>query len=148
MYQPKNKNFDLKTYDDEIKKMHDYEVIEKTKVIAEGFWRGRHFVIGKNRFCIPVVYVEWRGKLPPGDEYFGKAYWLSEDQRGDTMYYGWDHGHYGDYIPYDFAVHAKLQKDCHIWSIEEILMEIADFIAVYENYETTQVEDDIESNLE
>lgn len=127
MYEPQNRSFDLKVYV-KSKDMYEYEVLSNTKVCAEGFWRGRHFVIGKNTLNYPVVYVQWLKETPPGDEYFGKAYWLPEDQRDDTMYYGWDHGHYGDYSPRDVAVKGWKPVG-HKWSIAEMLMEIAEFFA-------------------
>ena len=126
MYQPENDDFDLRIYV-KSKDMYEYEVLTQTKVCAEGFWKGRHFVIGKNTLNYPVVYVRWFDEEPPGDEYFGEAYWLPEDQRGMEKYYGWDHGHYGDYSPRDVAVYGNEPKG-HKWSIAEMLMEIAEFI--------------------
>ena len=157
MYEPKSKNFDLKTPDKSaLKALYDLEELETTKVICEGFWRGRHFVIGKNHFCVPVIYVEWRGTEPPGDEYFGEAYWLPEDQRDGTMYYGWDHGHAWDWCPTDFRPDRrwntpdpeKYAEDHHKWSIAEMLMEIAAWIEWNSAYENQQIEDEIEKNLE
>lgn len=157
MYEPKDKNYDLRNPNGfPLKDMYKLENIEKTIVMVEGFWRGRHFVIGKNRFCVPVVYVEWRGTEPPGDEYFGKAYWLSEDERDDTMYYGWDHGHVWDWCPTDFDIRRRYRvpdeneyaKEHHKYTIPEILMEISEFIECNRAYENVQIEDNIERELE
>lgn len=123
----------VKSFDQE---MYRYEELEKTKILLEGYWKNRHFVIGKNHFCEPVIYVEVTEEDPCyydgiGDDYYGKAYWLPESERGDRMYTGWDHGHAGDYSPYE--AHKYGNEDGYKWPLTEMLIEVADKVAYLDN---------------
>lgn len=142
MYEPKDKNYDLRILNEElVKDFYRLEYNENTIPVVEGFWRGKHWVIGKNIFCVPVIYVEWQGKNPPGDEYYGDAYWLPEEERDGTMYYGWDHGHIFDWMPTDFSSNRwripdkeEYAKYHHKYTIPEMMMEIAEWIEEYYPY--------------
>lgn len=105
------------------------------KVIMEGDYRGRHFVIGAHHCGHPNAYLEVKKedsmycetkdydyydgslcRVNGGSTYFGKAYW---DQSDNRTYVGWDYGHAHDYVasmPYGGET---------VWSIVDILMEIA-----------------------
>lgn len=105
------------------------------KVIMEGDFRGRHFVIGAHRTGNPNAYLEvkdadyinqeadeyeyYDGSLSNvngGSTYFGKAYWNTDDKR---TYVGWDYGHANDYN----ARHPGFGG--RKWDLIDILMEIA-----------------------
>lgn len=108
------------------------------KVIMEGTYRGRHFVIGAHRSGNPNAYLEvlpedsmyadpasikeddyYDGNLSHvncGSTYYGKAYWDENDPR---VYVGWDYGH-----AYDYNVNYAAQ-DGTVWSLIDILMEVA-----------------------
>lgn len=83
------------------------------KVILEGTYKGRRFVIGAHHGGFPDAYLEvqendyifveskkYEGydgnlcKVHGGSTYFGKAYWDEEDNR---TYVGWDYSHLGDF---------------------------------------------------
>lgn len=121
----------VKKFDEE---MYKWEEIKKTKVLMTGYWKNRQFMIGKNRLCEPVVYVEvlkndigWDDGY--GDDYYGKPYWLPESEQGDRRFTGWDHGHLGDYSPKDeFVYHMDVSED-YKWPLVEMLMEVAYHIA-------------------
>ena len=105
------------------------------KVIMEGEWRGRHFVIGAHCTGNPNAYLEvkeddyvrlingdhdrYDGNLISvngGSTYYGDAYWDKNDHR---TYVGWDYGHRNDY-------NCKRPLDGgKVWSLVDILMEIA-----------------------
>lgn len=135
----------VKSFDQE---MYKYEEIEKTKVLLEGYWKNRHFVIGKNKFCEPVLYVEVKKddicyEEGIGDDYYGKAYWLPESERGNRMYTGWDHGHAGDYSPYEAYKYGMV--DGYKWPLTEMLMEIADKVAYLDHlYEIECAENEVQ----
>lgn len=108
----------------------------KLKVVMEGDYRGRHFVIGAHRTGNPNAYLEVKeedtmyqdskdleyydgglNRVNGGSTYFGKAYWDKDDKR---TYVGWDYGHADDYnvrMP-SFGKNRK-------WDLIDILMEIA-----------------------
>lgn len=139
-----------------VKDLYEFEELEKTKIYIEGKFRGRRFAIGKNRLCDPVAYVElfpdeveyYKAQLGPNDgidvlydvigdsvhgglSYSGKAYWLDENERDDTIYIGWDYGHADDYNPrnekngYYLDYSDGTEVEVYRWSIAEIMMEIA-----------------------
>lgn len=106
------------------------------KVIMEGDYRGRHFVIGAHNTGNPNAYLEVKSEdyisqeaardyedydgglnnVNGGSTYFGRAYWNTDDKR---IYVGWDYGHGNDYN----ARHPNLGG--RKWDIIDILMEIA-----------------------
>lgn len=105
------------------------------KVIMEGEYRGRHFVIGAHCTGNPNAYLEvdtadaiycesekdeyYDGGLNSvngGSTYFGEAYWANDDTR---TYVGWDYGHCRDYC----ARYPELGG--RKWTLIDILMEIA-----------------------
>ena len=110
------------------------------KVIMEGEYKERHFVIGAHRTGNPNAYIEIKTtdsmfieskeyedydgglcRVNGGSTYFGKAYWNKDDKK---IYVGWDYGHADDYN----ARHPKLGGKK--WDLIDILMEIA--VAEYE----------------
>ena len=110
------------------------------KVIMEGEYKGRHFVIGAHCTGNPNAYLEvketdamfveskeykyYDGGLSGvngGSTYFDKAYWNKDDKRA---YVGWDYGHAHDYN----ARYPRLGGKK--WDLIDILMEIA--VAEYE----------------
>lgn len=112
----------------------------KLKVIMEGEYKGRHFVIGAHCTGNPNAYLEVKEtdamfaeskeyedydgglcSVHGGSTYFGKAYWNNDDKK---IYVGWDYGHADDYN----ARHPKFGGKK--WSLIDILMEIA--VAEYE----------------
>ena len=107
----------------------------KLKVIMEGTYKERHFVIGAHRTGNPNAYIEMKttdsmfveskeyedydgglNRVNGGSTYFGKAYWNEDDKR---TYVGWDYGHADDYN----ARHPKLGGKK--WDLIDILMEIS-----------------------
>ena len=87
------------------------------EILAEGDYKGRHYVI-LNLGWHPTAYVEFfREFTQDSDEwlecpchgsitYEGRAHWNNEDSR---YYIGWDYGHYEDYSGYwdDFSNEDK-----------------------------------------
>lgn len=116
---------DVKSFDEE---MYKFEELKKTRILLEGCWRERRFYVGKNKFCEPVAYVE---VLPTdanylydfANDYTGIAYWLPKDQQAGTWYTGFDHGHSGDYSPYNAVKYGDTRG--YKWPLVEILMEVA-----------------------
>lgn len=107
----------------------------KLKIIMEGDYRGRHFVIGAHRTGNPNAYLEVKkedyinqeaqtyehydgglNRVNGGSTYFGKAYWNTDDKRS---YVGWDYGHAHDYN----ARYPGLEGTK--WELIDILMEIS-----------------------
>ena len=103
------------------------------KVIMEGEFKERHFVILAHHGGHPNAYLEVKKtdsmyKRDPkeyddflwtvhcGSTYYGNAYWDENDKR---TYVGWDYGHYGDYSE------AFPDNNDTKWDIIDILMEIA-----------------------
>lgn len=107
------------------------------KVIMEGDYRGRHFVIGAHRTGNPNAYIEVKkedyiyqerkeydcynydgglSSVNAGSTYFGKAYWNTDDKK---TYVGWDYGHAHDYNARNPNFGGTK------WDIVDILMEIA-----------------------
>lgn len=114
----------------------------RLKVVMEGEWRGRHFVIGAHWLGNPNAYVEvkdpdyinWEAGqyedfdgglygVNCGSTYFGKAYWDTNDNR---KYVGWDYGHAYDYNARYPQLGGKM------WDLIDILMEIASAITEIE----------------
>ena len=117
----------------------------KTKVIMKGVYRGRHFMIGASNLGYPVAYIEafnddpcidinkpdsWNaealGLVNGSSNYYGGAYWDKTDSR---KYVGWDYGHCDDFMghepPERAYMESKYLKNSHVWTLAEILMEIA-----------------------
>ena len=107
----------------------------RLKVIMEGDYRGRHFVIGAHCTGNPNAYIEVKEKdyiyqedkdyidydgginsINGGSTYFGKAYWNTDDKK---TYVGWDYGHVHDFN----ARHPNLGG--MQWDLIDILMEIS-----------------------
>lgn len=106
------------------------------KIIMEGTYKERHFVIGAHRLGNPNAYLEaekedviyqeakefgknYDGGLSlvhGGSTYFGKAYW---DKSDDKTYVGWDYGHADDYCAHSPKFEGKK------WELIDILMDIA-----------------------
>ena len=113
---------------------NDEEIL--LKVIMEGDYRGRHFVIGAYITGNPNAYLEVKetdtiyceskeyeyydgglGRVNGGSTYFGRAYWNEDDKR---TYVGWDYGHANDY-----NVRRPGFSENRKWDLIDILMEIA-----------------------
>lgn len=105
------------------------------KVIMEGDYRGRHFVIGAHCTGNPNAYLEVKKedsmycesedydcydgnlcRVNGGSSYFGRAYWNKDD---DRIYVGWDYGHGCDYN----IRHPEFGGT--VWKLVDIVMEIA-----------------------
>ena len=122
----------VKSFDEEL---YRYEELEKTKILLEGYRGGRRFFIGKNRFCEPVAYVEMLKTdeyygLDCGNDYTGKPYWLPKEEQEDSWYTGFDHGHAGDYCPYNAVKYGD--DSGYKWPLTEMLMEISELICEIE----------------
>lgn len=118
--------------------LYKFEELKNTKVMIEGYWRNRHFVIGKNHWCCPVIYVQILPEddyeygdqnLPDG--YIGRAYWLPEDKRDDKRYFGIGHDFGDDYNPYD-EHRGWDQTEKHKYSYAELLMEVVEIASQIE----------------
>lgn len=87
----------LKIYRDDV---YSVKCIRDNKFtnVAEGDFRGRHFVIGINWFGVPVLYIECKDEDHAddnnGEDFVGKigqsGGWRDGD---DRRYFGWDYGH-------------------------------------------------------
>ena len=107
----------------------------KLKVIMEGDYRERHFVIGAHRGGYPNAYLEVKptdtmiqeakkyedyegniNRVYQGSSYFGKAYWDNSDSR---TYVGWSYSGASSYC----ARHPEFEGKK--WRLIDILMEIA-----------------------
>ena len=123
---------DVKSFDEEL---YRYEKLERTKILLEGYWRGRRFFVGKNRFCEPVAYVEMLKTdayygCDGGYDYSGKPYWLPKEEQEESWYIGFDHGHAGDYDPYNAVNYGD--DTGYKWPLTEMLMEISELICEIE----------------
>ena len=104
------------------------------KVIMEGDYKERHFVIGAHHTGHPDAYLEVKesdyifedsysydnydgglSKVHGGSTYFGRAYWDDNDKR---TYVGWDYGHACDY-------HARYNPGGDKYDLIDILMDIS-----------------------
>lgn len=117
-----------------------YEYVEgkrEPKVVLDGEFDGRHFVIISNRKGWPTAYVSVKDndyiathELENGDcrydclhsvhgegTYYGNAYWDSNDS---NIYVGWDYAHLGDYISTPYATFSE--RAGHKYTIDEILV--------------------------
>ena len=108
--------------------------------VAEGDFRGRHFVIGCNWFGVPVAYVEVKDEDnvedKDGEDYVGRinfGEWRKDD---DRRYFGWDYGHgyqwepeYGMSSLYGLYKRPNWNPDNgHKYNLLEIFMEVAEYI--------------------
>ena len=86
----------LKIYRDDV---YSVRCIKERKFtnVAEGDFRGRHFVIGINRFGVPVMYIEVKDddnvEDNDSEDYVGKIWHGEEDgwRKGDERRYSGSH---------------------------------------------------------
>lgn len=113
--------------------------------VAEGDFRGRHFVIGINWFGVPVLYIECKDEDGmednPYEDYVGKIGFDGEWREGDERrYFGWDYGHDYQWEPeYAMSQIFGLYKkpdwnpdNGHKYNLVELLMEVGEKVAEIE----------------
>lgn len=109
--------------------------------VAEGDFRGRHFVIGINWFGVPVMYIECKDEDGfddnPGEDYVGKIGFDGKWREGDERrYFGYDYGHDYQWEPeyclsglFGFTKRPNWNPDNgHKYNLVELLMEVGEKI--------------------
>ena len=109
-----------------------YQINDESKVVVDGDFKGRHFVILAHYMGHPNAYIEVKDTdeiykrdqkeyldflqtVHGGSTYYGKAYWDANDLR---TYVGWDYNHCDDYTALFFGCGTK-------YTVMDILMEVA-----------------------
>lgn len=113
--------------------------------VAEGDFRGRHFVIGINWFGVPVLYIECKDEDGMEDnsheDYVGKIGFDGKWREGDERrYFGWDYHHDYQWEPeyamsQAFGLHKKPHwnpDNGHKYNLVELLMEVGEKVAEIE----------------
>lgn len=114
----------------------------RARLILEGDYRERHFVIVAHHTGNPNAYIEvkpWDSvcydeeghkhsdewiagtlfSVHRGSTYYGDAYW---DQSDNRLYIGWDYGHGEDL---QVGRDNRVVNDGYKWRLAEILMDVA-----------------------
>lgn len=117
------------------------EMIYKTKlkreVLDAGYCLGLLYYI-LNLGLHPTAYI----KIPENSRYYGKDIgeidldvhggvtyaddhlYISENQKIDGWFIGWDYGHYGDYAGYEELLPRSIRAEGKKWTTKEILKEV------------------------
>jgi hypothetical protein len=109
-----------------------YSTNRKREVLATGYCFGLLYYI-MNLGLYPTAYI----KLPNnfnideneievhgGITYSEDHLWISENQKLDGKFVGWDYAHYGDYDGYKELVSKKFRTGGKRWTTEEIYKEV------------------------
>lgn len=113
----------------------------KIEILATGYCFGLLYYI-LNLETHPTAYI----KIPKGNKLYNKDYddiykevdidvhggftysrnylWISENQKIEGWFIGWDYAHYGDYCGYEEIFPEKIRTSGKKWTTEEIFAEV------------------------
>lgn len=113
----------------------------KIEVLATGYCLGLLYYI-LNLGTHPTAYI----KIPKGHKLYNKDYddiykevdidvhggftyssnhlWISENQKIEGWFIGWDYAHYGDYAGYEEIFSKELRTGGKKWTTKEIFTEV------------------------
>lgn len=114
-----------------------YQTEFKREVLDTGYCLGLLYFI-LNLGTHPTAYI----KIPENSKYYGKDMeeidlnvhggvtyvrdylYISENQKIDGWFIGWDYGHYGDYAGYEELLPYEIRVGGKKWSTKEIYQEV------------------------
>lgn len=114
-----------------MKKMK-YSVNYKREVLATGYCFGLLYYI-LNLGLHPTAYIKIPNncnidenvlEVHGGVTYSDDCLWISENQKIDGHFIGWDYGHYGDYGGYEELLPKDIRVGGKKWTTEEIYKEL------------------------
>lgn len=70
------------------------------------------------------IYKEVDIDVHGGLTYSDNHLWISENQKIEGWFIGWDYAHYGDYIGYEEILPKEIRTGGKKWTTEEIFNEI------------------------
>lgn len=118
-------------------KAMEYSIKRKIEVLDTGYCFGLLYYI-MNLGTHPTAYI----RIPEGHKDYKKNYddidlsvhggltysnnhlWISENQKTEGWFVGWDYGHCGDYTGYEEMFPAELSSGGKKWTTEEIFKEV------------------------
>ena len=114
-----------------------YQAKSKREVLDTGYCLGLLYFI-LNLGLHPTAYI----KIPENSKYYGKDMeeidlnvhggvtyvndylYISENQKINGWFIGWDYGHYGDYGGYEELLPQEFRTGGKKWSTQEIYQEV------------------------
>lgn len=123
-------------YYTDIKEMK-YQFDRKIEVLATGYCLGLLYYI-LNLGTHPTAYI----KIPKDHKYYKKEYdeidvnvhggltysandlYISENEKIEGWFIGWDYAHYGDYVGYEKIMPIEIRTNDKKWTTEEIFEEV------------------------
>lgn len=130
-----------------------YSAKRKREVLANGKYMDIEYYI-MNLGVFPTAYI----KVPEKNKFYNKNFkeidlevnggvtyvadhlWITDENRIEGFFIGWDYAHYGDYCGYETEFPENLRTGGHKWTTEEILGEVKSAIR--------QIQDEVVQNNE
>lgn len=109
-----------------------YSKERKIEVLATGYCFGLLYYI-LNLGTHPTAYIKMPGSINidndkldvhGGITYSENHLWISENQKIDGEFIGWDYGHYGDYAGYEEILPKEIRTGGKKWTTTEIYKEV------------------------
>lgn len=109
-----------------------YSKERKIEVLATGYCFGLLYYI-LNLGTHPTAYIKIPGSINidkdkldvhGGITYSKNHLWISENQKIDGEFIGWDYGHYGDYAGYEEILPKEIRTGGKKWTTTEIYKEV------------------------
>ena len=109
-----------------------YSKERKIEVLATGYCFGLLYYI-LNLGTHPTAYIKIPGSINidkdkldvhGGITYSKNHLWISENQKIDGKFIGWDYGHYGDYAGYEEILPKEIRTGGKKWTTTEIYKEV------------------------
>lgn len=109
-----------------------YSKERKIEVLATGYCFGLLYYI-LNLGTHPTAYIKIPGSINidkdkldvhGGITYSENHLWISENQKIDGEFIGWDYGHYGDYAGYEEILPKEIRTGGKKWTTTEIYKEV------------------------
>lgn len=109
-----------------------YSEERKIEVLATGYCFGLLYYI-LNLGTHPTAYIKIPGSINidkdkldvhGGITYSENHLWISENQKIDGKFIGWDYGHYGDYAGYEEILPKEIRTGGKKWTTTEIYKEV------------------------
>lgn len=120
-----------------------YQFDRKIEVLSTGYCLGLLYYI-LNLGTYPTAYI----KIPDNVEidedsievhggitYSDNELWISDKQKIDGKFIGWDYAHYGDYIGYEEKMPNQFRNNGKKWTTYEIYEEIREVCYQIQNKE-------------
>lgn len=109
-----------------------YSTNSKREILSTGYCFGLLYFI-MNLGIHPTAYIKLPNNLEidendidvhGGITYSSDHLWISNNQKLDGKFIGWDYGHYGDYGGYEDLLPIELRSGGKRWNTEEIYKEV------------------------